>query len=88
MLGEWANSPGRTEAPVSYLMSAAVEAPQVTPTSRLVMRTTNSVLIMLYAPPEGVKQQEIQTLIAAGDSPLPIAFLSTIPDVHLGKGWP
>lgn len=28
----------------------------------------------------------MKTLIAVGDSPLPIAFVSVMPDVHLGKG--
>ena len=44
------------------------------------------VSIMLYAPPKGVKQQGMKILIAVGNSPLPIVFVSTMPDVHLGEG--
>lgn len=50
------------------------------------MLKTKGVPIMLYAPPEEVEREAIKQLIAVAESPLPVGFVSAMPDVHLGKG--
>lgn len=67
------------------VVNATMEAPQFTPVSPMVMLPTNGVPNMLYAPPKDVKHQAMKIFITIGDSLLPIAFVSAMPHVHLGK---
>ncbi|KAK9828760.1 hypothetical protein WJX72_001958 [[Myrmecia] bisecta] len=47
---------------------------------------TKNVPIYLYTKLEEVEPEALQQLIALAESPLPVGFVSAMPDVHLGKG--
>ncbi|GMH40104.1 hypothetical protein BSKO_08008 [Bryopsis sp. KO-2023] len=47
---------------------------------------TKGVPVHLYAHPDEVENDAIKQLIGIAESPLPVAYVSAMPDVHLGKG--
>eukprot|EP00884_Botryococcus_braunii_P001854 jgi/Botrbrau1/1166/Bobra.0162s0054.1 len=47
---------------------------------------TRGVPIFLYTRREDVETEALQQLIKLAESPLPVGFVSAMPDVHLGKG--
>lgn len=47
---------------------------------------TDNVPVYLYAHPDDVEPQAIEQLIKLANSPLPVGYVSAMPDVHLGKG--
>eukprot|EP01026_Neomeris_dumetosa_P048294 TRINITY_DN4176_c0_g2_i1.p1 TRINITY_DN4176_c0_g2~~TRINITY_DN4176_c0_g2_i1.p1 ORF type:complete len:457 (-),score=60.61 TRINITY_DN4176_c0_g2_i1:348-1718(-) len=47
---------------------------------------TKNVPIYLYAPPEEVEKQALDQLTKLAETPLPVGYVSAMPDVHLGKG--
>ncbi|KAK9807265.1 hypothetical protein WJX73_005302 [Symbiochloris irregularis] len=51
----------------------------------VVIETAN-VPVYLFAPKEEVEPEAIQQLIKLAESPMPVGFVSAMPDVHLGKG--